>query len=152
MAGHGYVQMLEGLELQGLLDNGIEGLDDLGDLGASEPPAILAATISALVQSPEVKRWLRSLGHYIAKKGIGEFKEMVFGRPTPPSPWMAQLVDPWLDEIEEGILEVLKSKARPWAWGLAVVTGLAGVGLGALVAGRKRKLYTRAQEEALARR
>lgn len=140
--------MLEA-DLQGLLDNGVDGLDAFD---AAEPPAFLAAAVQAITQAPEAREWLRKLGRYIALRGIGEFKEMVFGRPTPPSPWMSALVDPWLNEIEEGVMEVLRSKVRPWAWGLAAITGLAGIGLGALIAGRKRRLVERVRRETIENR
>lgn len=129
-------------DLQGLID-----LDGLDAFGASEPPAILASAIAAIAQQPDVRKWLYEVGRWTAKRAILELKESIFGRPTPPNPWVAGIVDPWLDVITEGVLSVLKERARPWSYGLAVVTGLAGIGLGALVAGRKRRLVERVRRE-----
>lgn len=136
----GYVQMLEGLD----------DVDGFNDLGSSEPPALLVSTFQTIVSTPEIRGYLRALGRAIARKGLGDLTAMVAGKPSPPSPWLDGLLMPLLAPVEEGIMDVLKAKARPWAIGLAALTGLGGIGLGALIASRRRRLYERGRRDATA--
>ena len=139
---NGFVQLLEA-DLQGLLDDGVaDGVGDLRQLGASEPPALLSTLIQTVASDPQLKQWLRMLGRHIALRGIGELKEALFGRPSPPSPWMEAFM-PLIAEVEEGVVSTLKAKGRPWAWGIAGVAALGAFGLGAFIGASRRRLYER---------
>ncbi len=135
------VQMIEA-DLQGLIDEGF------GDLGANEPPAVLMAVLRGVAITPEVRTYLRALGRWLARRALTLAKEVLFeDRPEPPAPWLQALM-PFLDEVFEGASAELRRQARPWAWGLAAITGLAGVGIGALIGRSRRKMYERGRAEA----
>ena len=150
----GLVQMIE-QDLQGMIDadDGLGDLADLADFGASEPPPALVWTMQALIEGPEVKRYLRALGKYFAKRAVGVLKNIIYEeKPTAPNPWIEKLFMPLAQEVIDGAADELKRVARPWAIGLAALTGVAGLGVGAIIAGRRRAMYERGRRAATAGR
>ena len=115
-----------------------DGMTQMADLGESAPPAILAAAVQMLVQAPEVRAYLKEIGHYAARRGLGVLKDALFGKPKPSSPWMAGTLDPLIEPVVEGVVEELAQRSRPYVFGIAGITGLAAFGLGALIASARR--------------
>jgi hypothetical protein len=122
-------------------------LDDLAE--ASAPPALLVEALKSIAAAPEVREWLVKSGTYLARRAYADIKAMIVPgeKPTPPNPWIEGLLMPFLRPIEEGAAAEMRRKVRPWTYGLAVLTGGLGLGLGLLVAGRKHRLVERTRRE-----
>jgi hypothetical protein len=143
----GLVQVLEGLG--DVSDD--DGLEALGDLGVSEPPDLLVTAFQEIVRAPEVRAYLRALGVYLTKKAAGVVDKYMDKPPAPPNPWIEKLLYPVLDEVFVGLRAELKRRVRPVAIGLAVATGLIGLGVGAFVSSRRSYYFERGRRAAAAR-
>jgi hypothetical protein len=115
-----------------------DGVNQMEGLGESQPPALLSAAVQVIIQQPEVRAYLKDIGHWIVRKGLGEIKDAIFGKPKPSSPWMASTLDPIIDLVGQGVVDELAKRSRPYILGIAGLTGLAAFGLGALIGNARR--------------
>lgn len=143
----GEIMMLEGLDAAEVLEDFcVEAYaEDLGDLGAG-PPALLKDIVKEIAGDPAMKVWLRKQGRIFAENAI---RNVVAGWSDPPNPWIEALIDPFFGPYKEGILDVLKAKAKPLLTGVAFVMAGAGVALGMLIGGKKRRLMEHGYRQAV---
>ena len=118
------------------------GSSDLEGLFDS-PPDFVVNIIRQVASQAPVVAWLRFNGQRAAEAAIREIEEALFssapGAPRPPNPWIEGMLMPFLSPFMDGVKVVLRRKAKTVALKVGAVTGAAGLLVGALVAGTRKK-------------
>jgi hypothetical protein len=139
----GDVMLLDGFDDD--FDNGVavpEGwgeYGEYGDLGASQPPALLSAFVAEMAKEPNLRAWLRREGARFAKLAIDKITGTLGD--DPPNPYVNALLGPFLAEFWAGAMPVIMGKIRPIAIGTALLAAGGGVVFGLLVGRRSRRSY-----------
>jgi hypothetical protein len=116
----------------------LDGLDGPGGLEGlfDEPPAFIVDIIRNVAGQPAIRAWLRNKGVEAGEAAVRGIQRALEDT-SPPNPWVQRVIMPFLDPFREGFTLVLKRYAKRAAIKAGVLTGAAGLLVGAVVFSRR---------------